>query len=79
MITEHLLYNLLCSFVYFLLRYIWMFSLPIFHSNGYNIYVDIMTGEKLSSIKDANMELTYWSARYSSRREGDGVKGESLS
>ena len=28
-----------------------------------------MTGEKLSAIKDAHMEITYWSVRASSRKK----------
>ena len=44
-------------------------------NNGCNctiivIYVDIMTGEKLSSIQLANMELVHWSVRSSNRRGG---------
>ncbi len=39
------------------------------------IYVDIMTGEKLSSIKLVNIELIYWSERSSSRWGGDWVNG----
>ena len=35
--------------------------------NGYRIYVDIMTGENLSSNKLANMDV-YWSVRSYSRR-----------
>ena len=31
-----------------------------------------MTGEKLSSIWVANMDITYWSVRSSSRSGGDG-------
>ena len=37
--------------------------------------MDIMTEDKLSSIKVAIMDITYWSVRSSSRRGGDGVKG----
>ena len=43
--------------------------------NGYKKYVDIMPGEKLSSIYLANMELIYWSVCSFSRRGWDGVKG----
>ncbi len=39
------------------------------------MYVDIMTGEKLSSFYVANKKLVYCSVRSSSRRGGDGVKG----
>ena len=42
--------------------------------NGCRINVDIMTGEKLSSLGD--MEFVYWSVRSFSRRGGDVVKGE---
>ena len=38
------------------------------------IYVDIMTGEGLSSSYLANMELVYWSVRSSIRSKGDWVK-----
>ena len=41
---------------------------------GYMIYVDILTGEKLSSIWLANMDLFYWSVCLSRRRGGDFVK-----
>ena len=34
-----------------------------------------MTGEKLSSIELANIELVYWSVLSSSRRGEDGIKG----
>ena len=40
-----------------------------------DINVDIMTGEKLSSILVANMDIIHWSVRSSSRREGNGVIG----
>ena len=43
-------------------------------NNGCRIYVDIMTGEKLSSFYPANIELVYWSVRSSSRRGVYGVK-----
>ena len=43
--------------------------------NGCRIYVDIMKGEKLSSIQLANMVHVYWSASSSSRRGGDEVNG----
>ena len=46
--------------------------------NGFNISMDIMTGEKLSSIWLANMELIYWSVHSSRRIGGNGVKWESL-
>ena len=46
----------------------------IYLNNGYRIYVDIMTREKLSLIQVANMDITQWSVCSSSRREGDGVK-----
>ena len=39
--------------------------------NGYRIYVDIMTGKKLSSISVANMDITYLSVRASTRRGED--------
>ena len=39
-------------------------------------YVDILTGEKLSLIGLANIELVYWSIRSSSWRGGDWVKGK---
>ena len=35
-------------------------------------YVDVLTGENLSSIQVANMDLIYWSVRSSSRRGGYG-------
>ena len=38
------------------------------YENGYMIYVDILTGENVSSI--------YWSVRSTTKRGGDGVKGE---
>ena len=41
----------------------------------YRIYVDIMTGGKLLIIQVANMDITYWSVRLSSRRVGEGLKG----
>ena len=47
----------------------------VLSDNGYIIYVDIMTAEKLSSILVANMDIIYWSVRLSSRRGGDCVKG----
>ena len=34
-----------------------------------------MTGEKLSSIQVADMDIIYWSVRSSSMRGGDGVNG----
>ena len=37
-------------------------------------YVDILTGENLSSILVAIMDLNYWSVRSSSIWGGDGVK-----
>ena len=37
--------------------------------------MDIMTGEKMSSIYVANMEIIYWSVRSSSWRGGYGVIG----
>ena len=36
--------------------------------------MDMLTGEILSSIKVAKMDLIYWSVRLSSRKERDGVK-----
>ena len=42
--------------------------------NRCRLYMDIMTGKKLLSIKLANIELEYWSVRSSNRREEDGVK-----
>ena len=36
--------------------------------------MDNLSGEKLSSILLANMELVYWSVHSSSKRGGDGVK-----
>ena len=36
--------------------------------------MDILTGEILSSIKVAKMDLIYWSVRSSGRKERDGVK-----
>ena len=49
---------------------------PTVHwQNGYKIYADIMTGEKLLSIYVAKMELIYWLFHLSSRRRGDVVKG----
>ena len=44
-------------------------------TNGYRIFVDNRTGEKLSSIKVGNMDIIYWSVCSSSRRGGNGVKG----
>ena len=38
-------------------------------------YVDILTGEKLSSILVANMYLIYWSVRSFIRRGGICLKG----
>ena len=49
------------------------FLQKIYNRNGYRIYVDFMTGEKLSSV--ANIDITYWSVFSSSRRIGDGLKG----
>ena len=43
-----------------------------------DIYGDIMTGEKLSSILLANMELVYWSVRSSVGGDGDVVLGMAL-
>ena len=45
-------------------------------TNGCTIYVDITTGEKLSSIQLANMKLIYWLVRSASRRGRGGVKGK---
>ena len=36
--------------------------------------MDIMTGENLSSILAAKMDIIYWPVRSSSRKGGDGVK-----
>ncbi len=50
----------------------------IFHptyNNVYMIQVEILTGEKSSSIQLDNMEHIYWSVRPSSKRGGDGIKG----
>ena len=48
-------------------------------NNGYIIYVDLRTGEKLSAIDNKNIvaeiELIYWSDRSFNRRGGYGVKG----
>ena len=44
------------------------------YSNGYTIYVDIINGEKLSSIKVANMDIIYWSVHSRSKRGGDRMK-----
>ena len=44
-----------------------------YSTNGYRLYVDIMTGKKLSSIYVANMDITYWSVHSSSRRGGRGL------
>ena len=45
--------------------YLKMYFLEIFNVffdwNGYKIYVDIMTAEKLSSIQVPNMDIIYWS------------------
>ena len=38
------------------------------------IYLDILTGTKLSSIYLASMDITYWSVRSFSRKGGDGAK-----
>ena len=43
--------------------------------NGYRIYVDILTGEKLLSIYVANMDITYWSVCSFSKRGGNEVNG----
>ena len=43
--------------------------------NGYKKYVDILTGEYLSSINLAIMDLIYWSVGSSSRKGGDRLKG----
>ena len=40
----------------------------------YNIYVDIMAREKLSSFQVANMNIIYWPVCSSSKRDRDGVK-----
>ena len=40
------------------------------YRNGWRIYVDIKTGEILSS-----MDIIYWSVNSFKRRGGDGVKG----
>ena len=40
--------------------------------NGYKIYMDIMTGEKLLSIQVAISLVVYWSVHTSSRGEGVG-------
>ena len=42
--------------------------------NGCIIHVDIMTGEKLSSIYVAIFPVIYWSVRSSSRRGGHDAK-----
>ena len=46
------------------------------HSNGCEIFVDIIKGEKLSSIKLAKMKHVCWSVRSSNRRGKDGLKGD---
>ena len=33
----------------------------LYFSNGYKIYMDFMTGQKLSLKQVASMEVTYWS------------------
>ena len=38
--------------------------------NGFRIYVDIMTGEKLFSISVPNIDIIYWSFPSSSSRMG---------
>ncbi len=38
--------------------------------------MDIMTGEKLSSIKVASFDIIYWSVRSSSKSGVDGAKRE---
>ena len=43
-------------------------------TNGYRIYVDIVTGDKLFLFWVANMYIIYCSDHSSSRRGGDGVK-----
>ena len=43
--------------------------------NGHRIYVDILTGENLSSIQVANMDPNYWSVRSNSERRGTEIKG----
>ena len=40
----------------------------LFPMNGCRIYVDIMTGEKLSSIQVTNMDIIYYSVLSSSRK-----------
>ena len=47
---------------------------PFKYSNGCRKCVDIMTGEKLSSIKVAFPPLIYWSVHFFSRKEKDRVK-----
>ena len=42
-----------------------------FSINGCKIYLDIMKGEKLSSLHGSR----HWSVRSSSKRREDGVKG----
>ena len=49
-------------------------ALILKYKNGYKIYMDILTGENLSSVQLPNMELIYCSVRSSSRRGADGVK-----
>ena len=45
-------------------------------NNGYVIYVDLRTGEKLSAIDNKNkVAEIYWSDRPFNRRGGEGVKG----
>ena len=44
--------------------------------NRYRIYVDMLTGENLSSIYRPYFDLIYWSVRSSSKRRGNVVKGD---
>ena len=46
--------------------------------NGCGIYVDIMTGEKLSSILSCYFPAIYWSVHSSSMREGVWQREELL-
>ena len=48
------------------------YMLQCHYQKGYRIYLDIMTGEKLSPVQLANMELIYRSVRPSIKRLDEG-------
>ena len=47
----------------------------VINKNECSIYVDIMTGENMSSIQFNNKKLVSWSVCVSSRSGGDRVSG----